>query len=571
MQSLAQGAHAPLIPVKPRLSSDDWLMRGLIILALLMLVVTIVLPLYSMLAKSVENAAGDFVGLANFTAYFQSRALFQSIGNSLFVAMVSTLIALTLAFLYAYGLTRTCMPMKGFFRVVSLIPLLAPSLLPAISLVYLFGNQGVAREVLLGHSIYGPIGIILGLVIWVFPPSLMIIKTSLQTTDARLYEAAKAMRTSGLRTFLLVTLPGIKYGLISAFFVVFTLTLTDFGVAKVIGGQYSVLATDLFKQVIGQQNFQMGAVVGLVLLLPALIAFLVDRHVQRKQVALLSARSVPYSPAPNRIKDGAFLLYCSLVALVLLGMLGMAAYASLVTFWPYDQSLSLNNYQFDRMDGGGWEAFFNSLRLALYTAVSGTLFIFVTAYALEKCRGNERLRALIRMLTLLPMAVPGMVLGLSYIFFFNSPHNPLNSFYGGMTIMVLCTVVHFYTVSHITAVTALKQMDPEYESVGASLKVPVYKTFFRVTLPICLPAVLDISTYLFTTAMTTVSAVIFLYSTDTKLASVAVLNMEGAGDIAPAAAMAIVIVLTSTTVRLLHWILTRKLRARVLRWRGVHG
>ncbi len=571
MQSLAQGAHAPLIPVKPRLSSDDWLMRGLIILALLMLVVTIVLPLYSMLAKSVENAAGDFVGLANFTAYFQSRALFQSIGNSLFVAMVSTLIALTLAFLYAYGLTRTCMPMKGFFRVVSLIPLLAPSLLPAISLVYLFGNQGVAREVLLGHSIYGPIGIILGLVIWVFPPSLMIIKTSLQTTDARLYEAAKAMRTSGLRTFLLVTLPGIKYGLISAFFVVFTLTLTDFGVAKVIGGQYSVLATDLFKQVIGQQNFQMGAVVGLVLLLPAVIAFLVDRHVQRKQVALLSARSVPYSPAPNRIKDSAFLLYCSLVALVLLGMLGMAAYASLVTFWPYDQSLSLNNYQFDRMDGGGWEAFFNSLRLALYTAVSGTLFIFVTAYALEKCRGNERLRALIRMLTLLPMAVPGMVLGLSYIFFFNSPHNPLNSFYGGMTIMVLCTVVHFYTVSHITAVTALKQMDPEYESVGASLKVPVYKTFFRVTLPICLPAVLDISTYLFTTAMTTVSAVIFLYSTDTKLASVAVLNMEGAGDIAPAAAMAIVIVLTSTAVRLLHWLLTRKLRARVLRWRGVHG
>jgi iron(III) transport system permease protein len=162
-----------------------------------------------------------------------------------------------------------------------------------------------------------------------------------------------------------------------------------------------------------------------------------------------------------------------------------------------------------------------------------------------------------------------MVLGLSYIFFFNDPNNPLSGLYGGMSIMVICTVVHFYTVSHITAITALKQMDPEYEAVAASLKVPIYKTFYRVTLPICLPAVLDISTYMFTTAMTTVSGVIFLYSTDTKLAAVAVLNMEGAGDIAPAAAMAMVIVATSATVRLAHWLLTSRLRMRVLSWRKV--
>lgn len=567
MQTVIQNTDMPVVRTKPKLSTDDLVMRILMVLAALAMFVAIVLPLYSMLVKSVENSAGDFVGLANFVAYVESPTLLRSIGNSLLVAGTSTILALSFAFLYAYGLTRTCMPFKGFFKIVALIPLLAPSLLPAISLVYIFGNQGVAKELLFGHSVYGPIGIIIGLVIWVFPPTLMILRTSLQTTDARLYEAAAAMRSSALRTFFVVTLPGIKYGLISALFVVFTLTVTDFGVAKVIGGQYSVLATDLFKQVIGQQNFQMGAVVGLVLLIPAVLAFVVDRYVQRKQVAMLSARSVPYAPKPNPFKDYLFFLYCLVISCVLIGMLGMAAYASFVTFWPYDQSLSLNNYQFDMMDGGGWDAFYNSLKMALYTAVFGTIFIFVTAYLLEKCRGFERVRSLIQMLTLLPMAVPGMVLGLSYIFFFNSPGNPLNSLYGGMAIMVVCTVVHFYTVSHITAITALKQMDPEYESVAASLKVPVYKTFFRVSLPICLPAVLDISTYLFTTAMTTVSAVIFLYSTDTKLAAVAVLNMEGAGDIAPAAAMAMVIVLTSATVRLLHWALTRGLRSRVMSWR----
>lgn len=560
---------APPIYTRPKLSADDWVMRALIVLAIAALLGTLILPLYSLLAKSMENASGEFIGLANFAQFLDNPILLNSIGNSLFIAVTVTVTTLVLTFMYAYALTRTCMPFKGFFNIVAMIPLLAPSLLPAISLVYLFGNQGVINELLFGHSIYGLIGILMGLTLWVFPHCLMIIRTSLQTTDGRLYEAAIAMRSSAVRTFFVVTLPGIKYGLISAFFVVFTLSLTDFGVAKVVGGQYSVLAMDLFQQVIGQQNFQMGAVVGIVLLLPAVIAFMVDRHVQRKQVSMLSARSVPYVPKPSPLRDYTFLLYCLFIASALIGVLGMAAYASFVTFWPYDLTLSLGNYQFDRFYGGGWDPFFNSLRMAFFTAVFGTIFVFVTAFLVEKTRGFAHARSLVKMLTLLPMAVPGMVLGLSYIFFFNSPNNPLNGLYGGMAIMVLSTIVHYYTVSHVTAVTALKQMDPEFESVGMSLKVPIYKTFFRVTLPICLPAVLHISTYFFTTAMTTVSAVIFLYSTDTKLASVAVLNMEGAGEIAPAAAMGMVIVLTSATVRVLHWLLTKKMLSRALSWRGV--
>jgi iron(III) transport system permease protein len=155
------------------------------------------------------------------------------------------------------------------------------------------------------------------LVIWVFPPALMILKTSLQNTDGRLYEAATVMRSSPLRTFFVVTLPSIKYGLISAMFVVFTLTATDFGVAKVIGGQYNVLATDLFKQVIGQQNFQMGAVVGIVLLLPAVFAFFVDRYVQRKQVSLLSSRSVSYIFFFNSPDNPLNFLYGSMAIMVI--------------------------------------------------------------------------------------------------------------------------------------------------------------------------------------------------------------------------------------------------------------
>ena len=114
--------------------------------------------------------------------------------------------------------------------------------------------------------------------------------------------------------FRTVTLPGAKFGLINAAFVVFTLVVTDFGIAKVIGGQFNVLATDAYKQVVGQQNFEMGAVVGMVLLVPAVLAFVIDRMVQRRQVALLSARAVPYEPKESRARDLALLLFCLFVA-----------------------------------------------------------------------------------------------------------------------------------------------------------------------------------------------------------------------------------------------------------------
>ncbi len=553
--------------IKPKLSSDDRLMRGFIVLVGLWMVVVVLLPLYFMLSKSTEDRDGNFIGLTNFIEYFSNPALTYSINNSFFIAIVSTLITVTLAFTYAYALTRSRMWGKGAFRVIALFPLLAPSLLPAISFVYFFGNQGIIKGLLGGHTIYGPIGIIMGEVFYTFPHAMMILIVALSTADARIYEAAISLRASPMRTFFTVTLPGIKYGLISAIFVVFTLVITDFGIPKIIGGRFNVLAVDIYKQVIGQQNFEMGAVVSVVLLIPAVVAFVVDRIVQRKQVAALTPGAVPYAPKHNRVFDNLMTVYCAAIAFIILAIVCMAIYASLVTFWPYNLTLGFANYNFDVMDGGGWGSFWNSLRMAAYTAFFGTIIIFTGAYMVEKAKGFGAVRGIVQFLAILPMAVPGMVLGLAYIFFFNHPDNPLNVIYGTMTILVIVTIAHFYTVSHLTAMTALKQMDPEFESVSASLKVPVLKTFVTVTVPICLPAILDISIYLFVNAMTTVSAVIFLYSSDTSLASVAALNMDDAGDIAPAAAMCVMILLACASVRLVHAILTHGLHRRTQAWR----
>ncbi|EGQ8470154.1 putative 2-aminoethylphosphonate ABC transporter permease subunit [Vibrio alginolyticus] len=554
-------------PLLGRVSRDNLVLFGLLAGLSTMMVLFILMPLWAMLTKSVQNANGEFVGLANFATYFSSSSLWVSVGNTFTLGVIVTSVVGVLAFGYAYSLTRSCMPFKGLFQILGTAPILAPSLLPAISLIFLFGNQGIAKEMLLGNSIYGVIGISMGLIFWTFPHALMILTTSLRTSDARLYEAARALKTSPIKTFFMVTLPAAKYGLISTLIVVFTLVITDFGVPKVIGGSYNVLATDIFKQVVGQQNFAMGAVTSIMLLFPAVMAFGADRWVQKKQKSLFDTRSVPYQPEPNKARDSICLVYCSIISIAVLAVLGMAVYGSLVTFWPWNKALTLNNYNFAEMSTYGWSPFFNSLTLAGWTAVIGTAIIFVGAYCIEKGRAFGPIRQVMQMLSVVPMAVPGMVLGLGYIFYFNDANNPLNVLYGTMAFLVINTVVHYYTVGHMTALTALKQLPSEIEATAASVKLPQYKLFFKVTLPVCLPTILDIATYLFVNALTTTSAVVFLYSTDTIPASVSILNMDDAGQTGAAAAMAVMIMIAAAIAKIVQMTLGKLLENRTQAWR----
>ena len=560
-------APAPRLAVTP---ADRVASGGLVAVAVLLLGF-LALPLLALLVQSFEDAQGRFVGLANFVAYAQSPALLQSLWNSLWVSTVVTLVAVPAAFVFAYALTRSRMPGKAVLRGITLIPLLAPTLLAAISLIYWFGNQGALKG-LLGwfgiDQIYGAPGIVLAQIFAVFPHALMILVTALAAADARLYEAADAMGTSAARKFFTITLPGAKYGLISAALVVFTLVITDFGIPKVIGGNFNVLATDVFKLVIGQQDFQRGAVVALLLLAPAVLTFAVDHLVQRKQTAMLSARAVPYRPRRAPLFDALMLAYCSVVALLMLAILGMAVFASFAKFWPYDLSFSLRHYELGLVDAEVGEGFVNSLKMALGTAVFGTIAVFFGAYLMEKTPTWPPLRTLVRLLAMLPMAVPGLVLGLGYIFFFNEPGNPLNALYHTMALLTLCTIVHFYTTGHLTAVTALKALDAEFEAISASLKVPWWTTLRRVTLPICLPAMLDIARYFFVNAMTTISAVVFLYSPQTKVASIAILNLDEAGEIGAAAACAVLIVAASSVATVVFWLLARLIERRTQAWKA---
>jgi iron(III) transport system permease protein len=570
MNTAALALPASSKPVRLKIHWTERLAHAGMVLVALVLLAFLAAPLLAILQKSIENNDGRFVGLANFIAYAKTPALLDSLWNSVWVSLLVTAIVLPTAFGFAYALTRSRMHFKGLARTITLVPLLAPSLLSAISLIYWFGNQGVLKGWMhaLGiEQIYGAPGIVLAETFSVFPHALMILVTALGAADARLYEAADALGTSARRKFFTITLPGAKYGLISAALVSFTLVVTDFGIPKVIGGNFNVLATDVFKLVIGQQDFPKGAVVALLLLAPAVLTFAVDHWVSRKQTAMLTARAVPYRPKRAPVFDGVMSLYCAAVCALILAMLGMAVFASFASFWPYDLKPSLRHYTLGLVDAEVGEAFVNSLMMAAGTAFFGTLLVFAAAYLLEKTQGARPLRSLVRLMAMLPMAVPGLVLGLGYIFFFNAPANPLNGLYHTLALLTVCTIVHFYTTGHLTAVTALKALDPEFESVSASLKVPFFKTFWRVTLPICTPALVDIARYFFINAMTTISAVVFLYSPETKVASIAILNLDEAGEIGAAAACAILIAAANTVATSLFMALGAWVDKRTQAWK----
>lgn len=531
------------------------------------LTLVVVAPLVVLLQSAFYDENHHFVGLLNFYYYFASPALLSSIFNSVWIACTATVITVCLASIYAFALTNTNIKGKGFFKIVAFLPILAPSLLPSLALVYLFGKQGIFKPLLGDLQIYGPIGILLSYCFWLFPAILMLMMVSFRSVDQRLIEASLSLGKNIWKTHYHVTLPAIRYGLMSASLVSFIYVLTDFGIPKVIGGSFNMMALDVYKQIIGQQNMRMGAVISILLLVPAIFVFVFDRIQSKRHARYQAFQAKPYQMMGSQRLKTALTLFCGAVSGSILLIVLTAVLASFIHSWPYDLSFTFAHYGFEYVDGGGWDAYANSLKMALLSSVAGTVLIFMVALLTERFKVHPAIKNYVQMLALLPLAVPGLVLGIAYILFFNHQDNPLAMLYGTMTILVISTIVHYYTVPHLTLTHAIKQIPVQLDQAAQSLGTSKWKTFSHVYLPMCFPALCDVSVYLFVNAMTTVSAAIFLYSPDTSLAAVAVLNMDDAGDTVSAVAMSVLILLTSCLVKLLHWLFTRKVMARSQRWR----
>jgi iron(III) transport system permease protein len=543
---------------RTRPDSDSIAVGAGVSIVVLLLAVFVVVPLAAILQLSFVTPEG--IGLGNYARYFASAKFTRIVGNSFAVAVTTTALTIVLAYALAYAMKRTLMPGKAAFGMIVLLPLFAPSLVQALGILFLFGRNGVLNRTFdLGIDPYGFWGIVVSDVFYSLPHAYLILSAALAAADARLYESARMLGATSGRIFRTITLPATKYGLLSATFVVFTIVITDFGNPMVIGGDYGVLATEIYNQVSGQGNLTMGAVIGVLLLLPAALAVVLEKWIMRTSHATVTAQSQPLVLARRKARDGIALTYAVILCGMLLLIVAVVLVASFVTLWPYNLHFSLRHYRFEVQQG--LDPLWTSIWVSLMAAALGVL-VTIAAACLARRLGGVTAR-IFYFLSIVPAAVPGMVLGLGYILVFNDPRNPFEFLYGTLVILALCTVYHYHAQGYLIAATGLNQVSRVFDEASISLGASFLRTLRAVTLPIIAPAILSIAVFFFVRSMVTLSALIFIVTPKTQVAAVSVLLLDDSGNQNQAAAYSVCIMLVVAVALLLFHGLVAWLRRRI--------
>jgi iron(III) transport system permease protein len=355
------------------------------------------------------------------------------------------------------------------------------------------------------------------------------------------------------RIFRTVTLPATRYGVAATCFIVFMLVMTDFGNPMIIGGNFSVLATEIYNQVIGQAQFGLGAVIGIVLLVPAIFAKMVEKQLTRRQHALVTAQSTPLTVKPSLPRDALFAAYAYVIAAVILSVLVVVIVASFVRLWPYNMTFTLHHYEFDVQNGT--RPLWNSIGISLATAVFGVALAGLTAIVALKVR--NALTGPLSFLAILPSAVPGMVLGLGYVLAFNDPRNPLNILQGTFALIVILGIYYNHAHAFLIASTSLRQISGAFDEASTTLGGSVLTTLRKVTLPLLWPTLLGVGVFFFMRSMVSLSAVIFLVTPSTQVAAISVLQLSDRGAVNQAAAFSVcimaIVVFCLAIVRAVLW------------------
>jgi iron(III) transport system permease protein len=504
--------------LRTRWVQGELLVTAVAAAVLLLLGTFVVWPVVKVLWMSVVGPAG--LTLGHYREFFSTWRLLRILLNSLAVAAVSTVLTVLLALVLAYAVTRTTMPGKRFVSLMSLLPLISPPFLVSLAFILLFGRNGVVTRWLgLGWSIYGFHGIVMAQVFTFLPPAYILLANVLGNIDTALEEAAENLGAGPLTTLRRVTLRLARPGLASAALIVFILCMTDFGNPILVGGRYNVLATEIYSEVIGLNDFASAATMSVILIVPCLIAYLLNAYWvgSASYVTVSAGASTVARPTPALIRWPLFVLSGG-IALFIAVIYGLIPLGSFVRLWGSDWSLALTHYAFKSTAEGAWPVW-NSVKLAAVSGVAGTALALVTAYVIERKRPPGA-RA-IEFLSLLPAALPGTVIGVGYILAFNVPPLYLT---GTLWILVSSVVFWKFPVAVLAGINALKQIDPAIEEAAVSLGAGSVRTFARVVLPLLTGTAFSIFVYFFINGMVTVSAVIFLIYPGFNLGSVAILN-----------------------------------------------
>lgn len=538
----------------------------------ILLAIVVLLPILMLVLRSLHNENGEWIGLSNYSNYLRTPMLTGALRNSLIISTLSAIIAVTIATALAFVVERTRVPGRAILGHIMMLPMYAPTMLIGLSLIYLFGRQGWVTRGFFGLTVeidiglYGLTGIIIAETLLILPAALLVMRVAMRGIDRRLDDATRLIGASAWQRLRVVVWPACVFGISVSLIACFILALTDFGAPKIVGGSTIVLPVQIYQQVVGQQNLSMGATIAVLLLLISVGLFLLQHRIE-KRAKLRSVRPDQHhghaDMKPNLGRDIAMSIVGWSAALLMIAVLLAGIVASVTHVWPWSISrasatpgpmFSFKHYLTnDALATGLGKAIANSLLIAVLSATVGAAVAFISAYSVEKLRSFTFSRATSRLLCLVPLAMPGLVIGLAMVLLFNRPTllglpNPLTSLYGGFAPLIIANVVHFIGMAFLTTTTALRQQNPSIEEACDTFGTSRTRRIAFIALPLSARAMLDVWLYLFINAMTTVSAVIFLYSPQTITASIAVVALDDAGEQQAATALCVLILVINLLV-----------------------
>ena len=485
-----------------------------IILSFALLLLFVIYPLAKTLIYSLTDETGAF-SLANLIAILQTPRYGKVFGRTMALGLIVAVIATFIGYVFAYTVTRVNIPGKGFFKTMATLPILSPPFVLSLSIIFLFGKQGLISKNLLGitgSSVYGMKSLIVVQVMSFFPIAYLTLSGILSSIDASVEDAACNMGAGRWKTFWTVTFPLSLPGIISGALLVFIQSLEDFSNPATIGGDYTTLSIEVYNIITGSYDMRKGSVLALLLLLPAVIAYLLNKYwVNKKSFVTVTGKPTQARKLINEphIKWPLF-AFCLIVSVIIILFYGTVIFASFVRTWGVDFSLTLDQYR--KALQYGWDSLKNSMTLGLISAIIGGLLGMVIAYITAK--RNDYGKRFIEVSSVLMFAVPGTVLGISYILGFNSKPLALT---GTGIILVIVFTFRNMPVAIESGTTTLLQIDNSIEEASTILGADTGYSFRRITLPMLKNAFFSGIVYSFTKAITAVSAVIFLVSPRWKL------------------------------------------------------
>lgn len=522
-----------------RIIARDPILLALILAIMAALVVFVVWPLARVLVTAFQAPDGSF-SLANFELLGQRRLYRNALRNSLVVGGLVGLVGVAIGYIAAFVLTRTNVPFKRVLHTLVMLPIISPPFAGAISILFLFGFNGLVTRQLLGltnFSIYGMHGVVLSQVFTFAPIAYLNLRGVLAGLNPTLEDAALNVGASRWQVFWRVIFPLSLPGVASAFLVVLIESMADFGNPLVLGGAaFPMLATQAYLEITGSFNLARGAMLAGVLLLPSITAFAIQRYYLAKR-QYVTVTGKPTASTSKIVSPGAkWLLYAVVVAfaVVVIAFYAVILLGALTRVWGFDYTPDLRHFRY--VFAVGWETVKDTLVVAvLTTPVSGLLGMLIAFIVVRKRFPG---RASLEFMSILNFAVPGTVAGIGYILAFNGPPLILT---GTLAILVLNFVFRYVPVGIQSGIAVLRQIDPAIEEAAQNLGANAITTFRRITLPLIAPAFFSGLVFAFVRAMTAISAAIFLVSANWNLMTVQILNEVGSGRLGVAAAYSIVL------------------------------